>query len=129
MVVIFIKTAGTPITLDVDAGDVLDMSALNDIGLPSDGILNKHTKGQLADILGNGLGIYTGIGRPKDTIISGIKNTWHRLSAYNQRNTSSASAASSSQAMPPPSEADEPEAETVNTLAFHVSDPIIHSWI
>ena len=85
MVVIFIKTAGTPITLDVDAGDVLDMSALNDIGLPSDGILNSHTKGQLADILGNGLGIYKAFGRPKHTIINDIKNTWHRRFAYNQR--------------------------------------------
>ena len=82
---IFVKTAGKPITLNVNAGDVLDMDNLIDIGVPSTQMLMKHPTDELFYISNKALGV-GGFGKKKkaDQVVE-VLNRWNRLDTYNLR--------------------------------------------
>ena len=86
MVLIFVKTAGKPMVLNVKAGDMLDLKNLIDIGLPTKVVLEKHSKDELNNIMSTGCGWSLGTAMSKNKMIDETLKVWQRLDSYNSRN-------------------------------------------
>ena len=85
MPIVFLKSDALLVPILVEAGDIIDPEAPADMGLPTLGILMKHSKEELGAISNHALGASGFTQTSKEGIAQEVLKRWNRLSSWASR--------------------------------------------